>query len=112
MVSSMLRVPVSSRLAGAARSLPLAGPATRCFAQTAVARKKPENGHDEAAQSNKRRASPGNNSLRRVSIEAERSRLVINKAGRKFIDPEADTKACGLLAATTANGLQKVAAYC
>ena len=93
----MLRVPVSSRLSGTARSLPvhkLARPiSTRWFAQTAIARKRAElNGQDEGAQSNKRRTSPGKNSLRRVSIEAERSRLVINKAGRKFIDPDADTQ--------------------
>jgi hypothetical protein len=102
MVSSMLRVPLSSRLSGAARSLPvhrLARPISiRWFVQTAIARKKAEqNGQDEGTQSNKRRTSPGKNSLRRVSIEAERSRLVINKAGRKFIDPDADTKACGLI---------------
>jgi hypothetical protein len=107
MVSSLLRVPVRWRLSGVARPQPihhlLRPIPVRWFAQTARAQKKGEhNGHDEGASS-KRRTSPGKNSLRRVSIEAERSRLVINKAGRKFIDPDANTKACVWLIYTNAN---------
>jgi len=39
------------------------------------------------------RPSAGKTSLRRVSIEAERSRVIVrNRHGRRFVDPDIDTK--------------------
>src|ERR1700761_8923817 len=68
---------------------------SRYFTQSPFARRKQDQHQVEEAQKEvAKRSSPGKTSLRRVSIEAERSRtrLIINKAGRKFVDPEAETK--------------------
>jgi hypothetical protein len=43
-----------------------------------------------------KRSVPSKTSLRRVSIEAERSRLIINRSGRQLIDPDIQTKVHGI----------------
>jgi hypothetical protein len=67
----------------------------RNFVQSLITQKKQEQiQHDDAQRDNSKKLSRGATSLRRVSIEAERSRskLIINKAGRRFVDPDAETK--------------------
>ncbi|KAF2664220.1 hypothetical protein BT63DRAFT_460522 [Microthyrium microscopicum] len=72
----------------------------RPFAASSTNYKKQDNNQvdikKDAAQ--KSRLSPTKASLRRVSLEAQRSRLIVNRAGRRFVDPGVSIK--------------KVAAYC
>jgi hypothetical protein len=57
-----------------------------------VSWKKNESNQDTYSKKSERRSIPSKTSLRRVSIEAERSRPFINKSGRQLIDPEIQTK--------------------
>jgi hypothetical protein len=70
--------------------------ARRYFGESSASLKKQDFTVQDEIQKDKQRvrSSAGKTSLRRVSIEAERSRLIINRAGRKFTDPNAETKVC------------------
>ena len=66
----------------------------RHFAHTKVWQKKEDSQSEKTRQNAvKPRVSATKSSLHRVSLEAERSRIVIKGSGRRrFIDPEADKK--------------------
>lgn len=63
---------------------------------TSIIRLKKQDQQDEAQEKKLKaaaRPSAGKTSLRRVSIEAERSRVIVrNRGGRRFVDPDIETK--------------------
>ena len=70
----------------------------RPFAGQVIRYKKQEQ-QDGLPKEKPSRLSAGKTSLRRVSLEAERSRVVVrDRHGRRFVDPDVETKACSSLA--------------
>lgn len=66
----------------------------RAFAGSLIQHKKHDQ-RDELPKEKPGRLSAGKTSLRRVSLEAERSRVVIrDRHGRRFVDPDVETKVC------------------
>ena len=66
----------------------------RTFSGSAIQWKKQEQ-RDEPPKEKPGRLSAGKTSLRRVSLEAERSRVVVrDRHGRRFVDPDVETKVC------------------
>lgn len=61
----------------------------------AVIRFRKQEQQDEPPKEKPGRPSAGKTSLRRVSLEAERSRIVVrDRHGRRFVDPDVETKVC------------------
>jgi hypothetical protein len=70
----------------------------RAFAGSLIQYKKQDQ-RDELPKEKPGRLSAGKTSLRRVSLEAERSRVVVrDRHGRRFVDPDVETKVCTGLA--------------
>src|SRR5579871_4518224 len=64
------------------------------FVSSAIQYKKQDQ-RDDLPKEKPGRLSAGKTSLRRVSLEAERSRVVVRyRHGRRFVDPEVETKVC------------------
>jgi len=91
------------RLAGSLQGTHNANrPLLRCSAEyvrffsTSISRFKKSEQQEESQKEKPKpvpRPSAGKTSLRRVSIEAERSRVIVrNRHGRRFVDPDIDTK--------------------